>query len=406
MAYTDNEKSTGLDVLTSLAQNDLHIVGDVSDSGRAKAITEDNLEDTIANSTNFINELTANATFITNLNTISPSPLTTKGDIFTHNTTDPDRLPVGTDGQILSADSGETTGLKWIDATFGGGGGGGTKIAIDTTNTTVNSGTSTVFTVSVPAGTLGSNDAIRFKMLLSSLSINNGGNAQVNVKYGGTTIGSVAFISNDASGLTGDAVVFGEIIANNATNAQKGIVSGLMVTDSSVDNIPDNTDYGTSAVDSTAAQNLVFEIAISGTATATAQAVIVEGINKGNIRTSTTSLAAADILSLNSTPVEIIPNPGVGKAINIIDVNAKLTFVSGAYAANTELDIIYAGQSAEVLKNITLLPSGSTLFDTFITGSQSKLIDNVAVQVKALSGNPTTGNGTLKIYAVYEIITL
>ena len=62
-AYTTNEKSTGLEVLTTLASGDLHIVGDVSDSGRAKAITEDDLETTIANSTNFTDALIANTTF-------------------------------------------------------------------------------------------------------------------------------------------------------------------------------------------------------------------------------------------------------------------------------------------------------------------------------------------------------
>ncbi len=67
MAYTQNEKSTGLDALASLAQNDLHIVGDVSDSGRAKAITEANLEDTIAASTNFVDELVGNPYFTTQL---------------------------------------------------------------------------------------------------------------------------------------------------------------------------------------------------------------------------------------------------------------------------------------------------------------------------------------------------
>lgn len=54
----------------------------------------------------------------------TPSPLTTKGDIWTYATTISGsanaRLPVGTDGQILYADSTTTTGLKWDDAPTGG----------------------------------------------------------------------------------------------------------------------------------------------------------------------------------------------------------------------------------------------------------------------------------------------
>jgi len=40
------------------------------------------------------------------------SPLTTKGDLYTYSTTDA-RLPVGTNGHTLVADSAEATGLKW-----------------------------------------------------------------------------------------------------------------------------------------------------------------------------------------------------------------------------------------------------------------------------------------------------
>jgi hypothetical protein len=42
-------------------------------------------------------------------------PLTTKGDIFVYSTVNT-RLPVGTDGQYLKADSAEATGLKWSAA--------------------------------------------------------------------------------------------------------------------------------------------------------------------------------------------------------------------------------------------------------------------------------------------------
>jgi len=42
------------------------------------------------------------------------SPLTTKGDIFSYSTADA-RLGVGTDGQILSANSSAATGLSWLD---------------------------------------------------------------------------------------------------------------------------------------------------------------------------------------------------------------------------------------------------------------------------------------------------
>jgi hypothetical protein len=56
------------------------------------------------------------------------SPLTTKGDIWVYSTLD-SRLPVGSDGQVLTADSTVVSGLRW-ETPAGGGGGSGTVTSV------------------------------------------------------------------------------------------------------------------------------------------------------------------------------------------------------------------------------------------------------------------------------------
>lgn len=48
------------------------------------------------------------------------SPLTTKGDIWGYDSAD-NRIPVGTDGWVLTADSTQALGVKWAAASGGGG---------------------------------------------------------------------------------------------------------------------------------------------------------------------------------------------------------------------------------------------------------------------------------------------
>jgi hypothetical protein len=68
------------------------------------------------------------------------SPLTTKGDVYTHDSSADTRLAVGNDGEVLTADSASTNGIKWAAVS------GGSFSLMVPTGTVDGSNTSFVFT--------------------------------------------------------------------------------------------------------------------------------------------------------------------------------------------------------------------------------------------------------------------
>lgn len=86
------------------------------------------------------------------------SPLTTKGDIYSYSTSD-DRLPVGTDTQVLSSDSASSTGLKWVAATSGPQGATGPPGTSGATGATGPTGATGVQGATGATGTAGTNGA-------------------------------------------------------------------------------------------------------------------------------------------------------------------------------------------------------------------------------------------------------
>jgi len=96
-----------------------HILANITDVTASAA--EVNVLDGFLGTTGELNEVTdgsevAAATHVHDTRYPLRSILTTKGDIYVRTSTGIVRLPVGTDEQVLVADSAETAGVKWVDA--------------------------------------------------------------------------------------------------------------------------------------------------------------------------------------------------------------------------------------------------------------------------------------------------
>lgn len=136
-----------------------------------------------------------------------------------------------------------------------------TKVNVTTTNATVSStGTETTFyTVSIPGGTLGTNDGIKgqFRVTISSSSTTN---KTINMKYGSTTLTAAAFAKSGTSASTINGLIDFYLLGAGSTAAQEATLtlhSNDYVERSSDQN---QINIGTATEDSTGALNLVFTI--------------------------------------------------------------------------------------------------------------------------------------------------
>jgi len=178
--------------------------------------------------------LSADSTQTTGLkwiNAPATSPLTTKGDIYTFSTTNA-KLSVGTSGQILSADPTQATGLRWINNSGGGGSGTVTSVAALTigtsgtniTSTVVNPTTTPVITLNIPDAsstargviTTGSQDINGTKNFLTDIIVNG-----VNIGAGPGNNASNVRIGQGAGANLGN--VFGSGYDNILVGAYAGV---------------------------------------------------------------------------------------------------------------------------------------------------------------------------------------
>ena len=126
-----------------------------------------------------------------------------------------------------------------------------------------------------------------------------------------------------------------------------------------------------------------------------------------DIRCASLTIASADVLKLNSTPLTIVAAQGAGTAIEVISASASLTYGSVQYATNTILHLIATGgNDAQVeWSSVFLSTSSNSIGRSVDVSDKSNLIENAPLTVSVATGNPTAGDSDITVYVLYRVIT-
>lgn len=121
------------------------------------------------------------------------------------------------------------------------------------------------------------------------------------------------------------------------------------------------------------------------------------------------TLSAAQILSLNSTPITLIAAQGVGTVIVPTNISSNLIFNSAAYTTHTTLDY-NLGTTLVTTDAVSLLATNEAItlnpIPTIQVVGATPNIINAPLTVTVAGGNPTVGDSPISIYIYYQILTL
>lgn len=132
----------------------------------------------------------------------------------------------------------------------------------------------------------------------------------------------------------------------------------------------------------------------------------------GDIQTASFSFSSTQILNLG-TAVQLLASPGASSGYEIISAVYDYTFVTTPYATNTDLKLwsisasdtihYYTGALAQVASSTVSSNSVTIMTDPKTYGYIGKA---TPLFISVHGGNPTAGDGTLRVYLTYRILSL
>ena len=126
----------------------------------------------------------------------------------------------------------------------------------------------------------------------------------------------------------------------------------------------------------------------------------------GDEITFSQTITSAQILTGNTTPVQLIAAPGANAMIQITTpITFYLVFGTTAYATNTTADVIYNG-GAQISSAAAILAAANDVIDiepVSVPQTTATNVLNRALEFQVNTGDPTLGDGELVINFSYRI---
>lgn len=287
-------------------------------------------------------------------------------------------------------------------------------------------------------------------LFLYKASITLGGNT---INFFGTSLTATQASNSLIIEAVYDSGVWSVIASQNINSSQwvtTGMIQDLAVTTNKIDNLAvttgkiNNLAVSTAKIDNLAVDNTKLALlsvatgnvqnnAITNAKAAQMASLTLKGNNTGGLSNpldltvpqvqamlglgnsqlfeATVTLSSAQILLLNTAPVPVVAAPPVGFYLEAVSATCQFTFVTTPYATNTDLTIVTNGETTPQLRAATTLnASVSKIFklipNTVGLAAQTQIRSAFGLDVYVPTGNPTAGDGTLKINLIYRVVAL
>ena len=119
-------------------------------------------------------------------------------------------------------------------------------------------------------------------------------------------------------------------------------------------------------------------------------------------------LTSAEILALFTTTKELVAAPGVGKVLEFMSATFFIDYNTATYATRGDLTVNLATTGTAVSNTLDAADLVQKTADTYVLlpvkdTEETVLQDNEALELRCATGNPVTGDSTIKVSILYRI---